>query len=172
MRTRAKAVGKVPPGQESPDLENQELHQSSGQKGTHWELEQDPLRERDALSLPGALTEFLTLGRVHHTAELPKGLQRMPIWDRSGSGGDSVLRELHRPRSGIPAKQAQEPRGTRDTAQDLALPPGQAEAGRTQDRKDAPAAGRLRAEPISATVLGVSRPRPLWTGSCSSYCGS
>ena len=141
MRTWAKAMGRVPPGQESPDLENQELHQSSRQKGTRWELEQDPLRERDALSLPGALTEFLTLGRVRHTAELPKGLQCTPIWARSGSGGDSGLRELRSPGSGIPAEQAQEPRGTGDTAQDPALPPGQAEVGRTQDSKDALAAG-------------------------------
>ena len=45
------------------------------------------------------------------------------------------------PQSAIPVVQALEPRVRRDTAQDLAVPPGQEEAGRTQDSKDTPAAG-------------------------------
>ena len=47
----------------------------------------------------------------------------------------------HRPQ--IPGRQA-------DTAQDPALPPGQAEAGRAQDSDDSPAAGHPRAVQVSA----------------------
>ena len=50
----------------------------------------------------------------------------------------------------IPAAQALEPRALGDTAQDPAIPPGQAEARRAQDSKDAPAAGRPPAVQISA----------------------
>ena len=38
--------------------------------------------------------------------------------------------------SSIPAAQALDPRAPGDTAQDPMIPPGQAEAGRAQDRED------------------------------------
>ena len=50
----------------------------------------------------------------------------------------------------IPVAQASEPKAPVDTAQDPALPWGQAEAGRAQDSKDIPDAGRPRAVQISA----------------------
>ena len=50
---------------------------------------------------------------------------------------------LHRQEAGskIPAAQAQDPRAPGGRGQDPAAPPGQAEVGRAQDSKDAPAAG-------------------------------
>ena len=48
---------------------------------------------------------------------------------------------LRSPGSAIPEVQALESRVLGDTAQDLALPLGYAEARRTQDSKDTPAAG-------------------------------
>ena len=50
----------------------------------------------------------------------------------------------------ITAAQAPETRAGVDTAQDPAVPLGQAEAGRTKDSEDTAAAGHLRAVQISA----------------------
>ena len=59
----------------------------------------------------------------------------------------------------IPAAQAWDPRAPRDTAQDPALPPGQAETGRAQDNEDASATGCPRAVQVSAPATpGASRP--------------
>ena len=69
----------------------------------------------------------------------------------------------------IPAAQAPEPKVLGDTAQDLVLPPGQVEVGRTQDSKDTPAPVP-QAVQVSAPAPGASM--PLWTGSCVSYCWS
>ena len=84
-------------------------------------------------------------GRARHTplAQLPKGLQRaqrgLGSSSGGGSGGGSERRGLRGPGSTIPAAQTPEPRTPGNTAQDPALPLGQAEAGRTQDSEDAPA---------------------------------
>ena len=56
------------------------------------------------------------------------------------------------PGRGIPTVRAPEPRLPEDTAQDPALPAGQAEAGRAQDSKDTPAATTLSS--------ADQRPRP------------
>ena len=54
----------------------------------------------------------------------------------------AALHGGHGPGNTIPAAQALEPCVPGHTAQDPVLPLGQVEAGRTQDSKDAPAAGR------------------------------
>ena len=94
-------------------------------------VEAGPQEGGDALTLPGALTEHLRPGESapHSTAELPKGLQPAP------SGPRERLQRLH-----VVGCARPEPRALGDTAQDLALPRGQAEARRTQDSKDTPAA--------------------------------
>ena len=48
---------------------------------------------------------------------------------------------LRNPGNAIPGVQALEPKALGNTAQDLVLPPGQVEAGRTQGSKDTPATG-------------------------------
>ena len=53
-------------------------------------------------------------------------------------------RGLRGPRSAIPTAPALEHRAPGDTAQDPALPTAQAEAGKAQDSKGAPAARRPR----------------------------
>ena len=92
-------------------------------------------------------------------------------WGLGGSsGGGSRRRGLHGPGSMNPAAQAPDPRATGDTIQDPALPLGQAEVGRAQDSEDSLAARCPQAVQISTPAPGASR--PLWTGSCGSYCGS
>ena len=55
-----------------------------------------------------------------------------------------------RPRECNPSSAGPRAQGAGDTAQDPALPPGQAESRRTQDSEDAPATGRPRAVQVSA----------------------
>ena len=57
---------------------------------------------------------------------------------------------LRNPRSTIPAAQALEHKVPEDIAQDPVLPPGQVEAGRTQESRDTPATGHPQAMQISA----------------------
>ena len=56
---------------------------------------------------------------------------------------------------GFPGSGAQ---GARETAQDLVLHPGQAEAGRAQDSKDAPASGCPKLSRSAGHAPGASRP--------------
>ena len=88
-------------------------------------------------------------GRARPAAELPKGLEQGP--------GSSLGRVG-------PGAQ-----GAGDTAQDLVLPLGQAEAGRPQGSQDAPATGHPE---LCRSVPCPGASRPLRTGSCSSYCRS
>ena len=141
-------------GQESPVLEKQELHQTSRMERGRRELEQDPRRGGDALRLPATLTELLRPGEraPHPAAELPNGLQRAQGWTQEQHRGSSVGGSLRRGlRSGERDSNStgSGAQGTGDTAQDLALPLGQAEAGRAQDSKNAPASRRPRAVQIS-----------------------
>ena len=53
----AKAMRQVSPGQESPVLEKQIITNLPGPKGAHRVFGQDPSSGRDALRLPGTLTE-------------------------------------------------------------------------------------------------------------------
>ena len=138
--------GRVSPGQESPVLEKQELHQSSWTE-RHSQRVGAGSQGGDALRLPGTLTEELRLGRV---CDIPRlSSQRAAV--HPGWAPGAAQRRLHGrglcpPEITIPAVQALEPRAPGDPAQDPALPSGQAEAGRAQDSKDAPAIGRPRAE--------------------------
>ena len=106
----------------------------------------------------------------HPAAEIPKGLQLAHGWTqeqlRGSSGGGSTERAV-RPGSPIPVVQALEPRMLGDTAQDPVLPLGQAEAGRTQESKDAPA---LAAELCRSAASAPGAARPLQIESCGSYC--
>ena len=110
--------------------------------------------------------------RAHNTppAEYSKGLEPEPC-GASGEGQAAALRRrgCAAPRA-IPVAKAPEPRAPGDTDQDPALPGGQTEAGRAQDSKDAPATGRLELCRSAGPAPGASR--PLWTGSCGSYCRS
>ena len=51
--------------------------------------------------------------------------------------------------------QAPEPRAPGDTAQDPVLPPGQAEAGRAQDSKDAPAPAEQTSSPAPQSLQAL-----------------
>ena len=106
----------------------------------------------------GALTGSAPGGeRACTWAELPKGLERAPGRGREQLrwrlGRGPARRVMRGPGSTIPAAQAPEPRALGDTPQDLALPPGQAEA-RTQDSKDTPASTQPRAVQIGAPRPG------------------
>ena len=113
-------------------------------KGVPREHQQDPRRGRDDLRLPGALTEEVCWGEqtTHHGLRSLKDYSTCPV----GRGAVLVAAQVAAvrtvPRSTIPVVQAPEPRAPGDTAQNLALPLGQEEAGRTQGSKDTPAAGR------------------------------
>ena len=76
-------------------------------------------------------------------------------------------------RSVIPT--AQRAQGAGDTAPDLALPPGQAEARRAQESKDTPASGRPLAKQTSGPIPGASRPlqtdSPIVTAGADSRAG-
>ena len=137
---------RAPPGQEGPAPERRSgsFPNLPGRKGALGELGRIP-GGRGCLRLPGALTEEVRPGGegATHRRQLPKGLQRA----RGAPGAAPAVA----PRGGgcaapgaIPAAQARG-RCAGDTAQDPALPPGQAEAGRTQGGEDAPAAPRPRA---------------------------
>ena len=148
MRSQAKATQLVPPGQETPVLEKQKLYQSSwkerrlqgaragSQKG--YRCPQAPRGTKRATAL---------WGRSLHTllAELPKGLDAAP----SGAPGAAQVVATVRPRECDSSGADPRAQGTGDTAQDPALPPGQAEARRAQESKDTSAARRPLAEQIS-----------------------
>ena len=94
----------------------------------------------------GALTEELHPGGEHATH---CGSSSLKGWSMAiGAPGAAQVAVrlwlytggLCSRRSAIPVVQAPEPRALGDTAQDPALPPGQAEARKTQDNEDSPAA--------------------------------
>ena len=150
------------PRQESPGLEKQELHQSSGMERC---LHGVGVGSQEGCRCPQA-PKGTNRGTgpqesAPHTAtELPKRLQHA----RWGPG--AALQQLQlrlrtegavRPGSTIPAVQAREPRALGDTAQIRALPPGQAGAGRTQDSQDLPATRWRRACISAAPAPRASR---------------
>ena len=109
------------PGQESPVLEEQELHRPSRGKGApgRWSRTQEG---GDALGLPGTLTDTCALGEC---AELPKGCsahggtRRDPV-QLKGLGGGSAEGAAGRERESNSVGAGAQLR--QDTAQDPASP--------------------------------------------------
>ena len=115
-----------------------------GGKEARRELGQDPRRGSGASRFPGSLTEEGRLGRAQKRAGArPAGAPR-------GEG--------HAARERNPSGTGPNPRAPGDTAQDPVLPLGQAEARRTQDSEDAPAAGRPELCRSAPPTPGASRP--------------
>ena len=85
--------GQVSPGQESSVPEKQDLHQSSWAEWCPQGVRAGPQEGRDALRLPGTLTDTCDPGE---SAELPKGMQHAP---RPGSSLEGLGRRL--PRRGL-----------------------------------------------------------------------
>ena len=184
-RSRAKALGQEPPGQESAaPREAGALKICTGffkeGKALSRELRQILRRgSGGASSLPESPTEVMRRGgegAAHPGPSWVKG------WSAPRGPGGKLRRRLRAegaascylgepwPESMIPAAQVPDLRVLGDTAHDLALPAGQAEVGRAQDSKDPPATGCPQAVQVSAPPPGASR--PVWTGSFSSYSGS
>ena len=123
-----------------------------GGKGARRELGQDPRRGSGAPRFPGALTEEVRPRGKWSTHRRPKDLEPAPSRARGAAQVAAPRRGgCGGPGSPIPAAQAPEPRATGDTAQGPVLPLGKAEAGRTHDSEDAPAASQPRAMQIRAS---------------------
>ena len=131
LRGAGLRLGRVSPGQESTVQEKQKRHQPSRRERCCQGVGVGPQEGRDALRLPGALTEHLRPRESvpHPPAELSTGLQRAPLGPgRAGRGsGEGSTEEAARPAS--PGHRIRR------------SSPGQAEAGRAQESEDAPAAG-------------------------------
>ena len=74
-------------------------------------------------------------------AKCSKGLEHPPGRNLGAAQAAIRMEGAAHPGNGIPVEQAPDPRALGDTAQDPALPPGQAEVGRAQDSKEAHATG-------------------------------
>ena len=123
------------PGQESPVPEGQELHRPSRAERGSREVEQDP-GGRGCPQAPGD-TDRGTAPRESAPSSLRAAARTAgPGAARVGSGGGST-EGAARPGAN-PTAQAPE-HWSPGHSPESSLPPGQAEAGRAQDSKDAPA---------------------------------
>ena len=162
------------PGQESPVPQKQGLHQSSRAERRWQEARAGSQEGRGCPQTPRDTNRHLLPGEsAGHTLQpsslkgcsVPHGAQEQL---GGSSGGGSVRRGLLGPErdSNSTGPGAQ---GAGDTAQNPALPPGQAEAGKAQDSKDTPANRWPGAEQISAPPGSI---QALQTESSGSYCRS
>ena len=170
-RSQAEPLSECPQDRKALTQRSRSFTNLPGQKGTPKELDQYPRKGRDALRLPGALIEG---ERTTHQPSSLKGCSSGKVGPRSSldssSGSRSNQKGLSGPGSAIPAAQAPDPRTLGDTAQDLVLPSGQAEAGGTKDSQDVPATGRPRAVQIGSPLPhSIQDPADV---ELHTYCGS